>query len=397
MSTRKIEQPCAVVIGLDFITGLQTARILAGHRVPVIGVAKNPKHFCCRTRVCTQILFADTASCELINTLVTLGPKLLQKAVLFPCTDMSVLLISRHREKLERCYHVVLPEPKVVEMLINKLSFYTYAQEKGLPVPRMFFLYNRADAEQAVEKLTFPCVLKPPIKTPNWEKHTKAKVFKVFSVEEFLSLYDRCSTWTEVLIVQEWIEGGDESLYTCNCYFSADSKPVATFVSRKLRQWPAEIGQGCLAEECSNDIVLYETIKLFQSVGYRGLGYLEMKRDARTGKYFITEPNIGRPTGRSAMAEAGGVDLLYAKYCDTVGLPLPPNLEQKYGGIKWIDFTRDFQSALHYWRRGDLTLKELLRSWRGRKTYAVFSWTDPAPFWWDLLEYLSKNYGPRKL
>jgi len=396
LSKRNIQQPYAIVIGLDCITGLQTARILARRRIPVIGIAKNAKHFCCRTRVCTQILFADTASCELINMLVTMGPKLLQKAVLFPCTDMSVLLISRHREKLERWYHVVLPEPKVVEMLTDKLTFYTYAREKGLPVPPTFILNNRADAEQALGKLNFPCALKPPLKTPNWEKNTRAKLFKVFNAEEFLTTYDRCSSWTETLIAQEWIEGSDANLYTCNCYFNADSKPVATFVSRKLRQWPPERGTGCLAQECRNDIVLQETIKLFQSVGYRGLGYVEMKRDERSGKYFITEPNIGRPTGRSAMAEAGGVDLLYAKYCDTLALPLPTNLEQKYVGIKWIYFTRDLQSALHYWRGGDLTLREWWRSWRGRKTYAVFSWTDPAPFWGDLREYISKNFGPRK-
>ncbi|MGH7908259.1 MAG: carboxylate--amine ligase, partial [Thermodesulfobacteriota bacterium] len=96
---RNTQQPYAIVVGLDCITGLQTARILARRNVPVIGIAKNPKHFCCRTRVCRGLLFADTASDEFINTLATLGPELQQKAVLFPCTDMSVLLISRHRQK----------------------------------------------------------------------------------------------------------------------------------------------------------------------------------------------------------------------------------------------------------------------------------------------------------
>ncbi|HKZ01966.1 MAG TPA: hypothetical protein VJ180_06995, partial [Pyrinomonadaceae bacterium] len=66
---------------------------------------------------------------------------------------------------------------------------------------------------------------------------------------------------------------------------------------------------------------------MFQSVNYRGLGYVEMKRDVNTGKHFIIEPNIGRPTGRSAIAEAGGVAMLYAAYCDTVQRTLPVNLD----------------------------------------------------------------------
>ena len=68
-----------------------------------------------------------------------------------------------------------------------------------------------------------------------------------------------------------------------------------------------------------------------------------------------------------------------------IGWPLPANLEQQYTGIKWIYLRRDFQSALYYWRRGELSLKEWYRSIRGRKAYALFSWTDPGPFLADLL------------
>jgi predicted ATP-grasp superfamily ATP-dependent carboligase len=129
--------------------------------------------------------------------------------------------------------------------------------------------------------------------------------------------------------------------------------------------------------------VLQETIRLFQGVNYQGLGYVEMKRDQRTGKYYIIEPNIGRPTGRSAIAEAGGVELLYTMYCDAVGLPLPENREQQYKGVKWIYFRRDLQSAWYYWSKGQLSLKGLWQSWRGPKADAVFSWGDMGPFFAD--------------
>jgi predicted ATP-grasp superfamily ATP-dependent carboligase len=129
-----------------------------------------------------------------------------------------------------------------------------------------------------------------------------------------------------------------------------------------------------------NDIVLEESIRLFRSVNYHGLGYVEMKRDRRTGKHFIIEPNIGRPTGRSAIAEAGGVELLYTKYCDLLNLPLPANREQKYKGVKWLYFMHDIQASFHYWKRGELTIRDWWQSIRGSKNDAVFSWNDPAPF-----------------
>jgi predicted ATP-grasp superfamily ATP-dependent carboligase len=251
-------------------------------------------------------------------------------------------------------------------------------------VPETRILRSSADAARAARELVFPCILKPPVKTPLWLKNAAGKVYKAATAAALLELHERCSAWADELMVQEWIEGRDEDLYSCNCYFNAAGEPVATFIARKLRQWPPETGTSCLGEECRNDEVLDVALRLFRGVRYCGLGYLEMKRDRRTGRHWIIEPNIGRPTGRSAIAEAAGVEILYAKYCDAVGRPLPPGLEQRYENTKWIYWRRDLQSAFHYWRRKELTLRDWWRSWRGLKFDAVFSWSDQAPFWADL-------------
>ena len=92
--------PAVVVIGLDCITGLQTARILATRGVPVFGIAQDPAHFSCRTRVCERILQADLGSAALIPVLVELAQELDARAVLCPCTDAAVLVLSEHREEL---------------------------------------------------------------------------------------------------------------------------------------------------------------------------------------------------------------------------------------------------------------------------------------------------------
>jgi predicted ATP-grasp superfamily ATP-dependent carboligase len=378
-------KPCAVVIGLDHINGIQTARILARHGIPVIAIASDPDHHCCRTKVCERILYADKTSEEFIETLEKLGPTLDQKAVLFPCEDTSVLLVSRNRHRLQQWFHVVLPEPDVVEMLMDKVRLYKYAQENGFPIPATHFVGSRESAVRAASELTYPLAVKPPNSAvPGWEENSQVKAYKVTSSDEFLALYDRIGSWAEQLIVQEWVEGTDANLFSCNCYLNDRSEPVATFVARKLRQWPPIAGDSCLGVECRDNVVLHESVRLLQSAAHRGLGYVEIKQDIRTGDYFILEPNIGRPTGRSAIAEAGGVELLYTMYCDAVGLPLPEGLEQSYGDAKWISLRKDLQSAIYHWREGDLTLKQWWRSVRGKKAYALFSWSDPGPFLGDL-------------
>ena len=377
-------RPPAVVIGLDCITGLQTARILARHGIPVFGIASDPGHFCCRTRVCERIVAADTRSDELIGALESLKSELDQKAVLFPCTDNSVAIISRNRSALDDAYHIALPENDVIELLMDKAKFSTYATDNDLPVPQTLHVRRREEAEMAAMSLRFPCIVKPSLKTPTWERNSRQKAYKVHSADELLAVYDRVSGSASVLLVQEWISGTERDHFTCNCYFGMDGTPLVTFVTRKIRQWPPQTGAGSFAIEFRNDVVLRETMRLYEGVGFRGLGYLEMKRDARTGDHLIIEPNVGRPTGRSATAEAAGVELLYTMYCDVLGLPLPEGrLAQTYRGTKWMYLGWDIRSAFYYWRRGDLSVRDWLNSLRGPKVDAVFSWKDPLPFWFD--------------
>jgi D-aspartate ligase len=378
------------------MNGLQTARILANKGIPVIGIAKDPKHYCCRTRVCDRILIADHGDENLIEALEKLGAQLTQKAVLYPCLDPNVFLVSKHRQRLENWYHIVLPAHKIVEKLMNKVSFYKYAQEKGLPISVTRFLDHREDAEIAAKELNYPCVLKPPVRSKKWGEHSWLKAYKVSTPKEFLEVYDRVSAWADSLIVQEWVVGPEDNLYSCNCYFNGKSEPIVTFVAKKLRQWPPITGESSLGEECRNDIVLNETVQLFQKTGYRGLGYVEFKKDERSGKYFIIEPNIGRPTGRSAIAEAGGVEILYTMYCDAVGYPMPKNIIQQYQGVKWMGIRRDLQSALYHWRQGNLTIRDWWKTVKGKKTYALFSWTDPGPFIADLYRAIKLFLKPEE-
>jgi D-aspartate ligase len=351
----------------------------------VFGIAGDVTHFCCRTRVCRAIVRARTSGDELIDALESLTSRLDEKAVLVPCTDASVLAISRERARLAESYHVALPPHAVVELLIDKAKFADFARERGLPIPRTTLIASREEAEGATRVLRFPCIVKPALKTPLWERHAHQKAFKIQTQEELLALYDEVGGLTDHLLAQEWISGSEGDHFTCNAYFDRQSTPVVTFVTRKIRQWPPQTGQGSLAVEWRNDVVRDETVRLFSGVGFWGLAYLEMKRDARTGEHLIIEPNVGRPTGRSATAEAGGVELLYSMYCDVLGLPLPTErLSQRYIGAKWVYFGRDLRSALHYWRHGELSVRDWVESLRGPKVDAVFSWRDPLPFCFDV-------------
>jgi predicted ATP-grasp superfamily ATP-dependent carboligase len=375
----------AVVVGLDCITGLQSTRIFAARGIPVVGVAADRNHYCARTRLPVAIVQAPLRGEALVDALVALGARLDHPGVLVPCTDAAVLAISAGRERLTGSFRFVLPDHADVERLMDKVSFAEHAISAGLPIPPTAVLRSRADAERAAETLSFPAVVKPGLKGATWVAATREKAIPVASPAELLETYDRCRGWTDVLIAQSWVDGPEDSLLSANVYYDRDSVEQVSFVARKLRQWPLDTGTSSLGEEVRNDEVGDVARALFGSVAYRGLGYVEAKPDPRTGRLAIIEPNIGRPTGRSAISEKGGVELLLTAYRDALGEPLPDDRVQTYRGVKWIYWRHDVQAALARGRRGELTPLAWWRSVRGPKVEAVFARNDPVPFLADLV------------
>ena len=378
-------RPPAIVVGMDDFRGVYAARTLARHGVPVIGIATDGKSYGARSRACQRIL-SGIRSEQLIDALIDLGPQLASRAIIFPCNDGSVTKLSRHRDRLADWYTLGLPSPETVQLLGDKLRFYEYAQRNHFPIPETRFLYARQDAERAADEISYPSVVKPPDSgSARWLGKTHLKAIKIESSEDLLSCYDQYGPYADVLILQRWIEGADSDHYACNCYLDHEAQPLVTFVSRKLRQWPPLTGNGCLNEECRNDEVVKTTLRLFRELRFHGLGEVEFKHDSVSGKRLIVEPNVGRATGRCALAEGSGVELLYTMYCDLAGLPLPTKREQQFLGTKWVYLQRDMMSALHYWWKGEISLADWIKSLRGRKVYALLSWKDPLPFFADLL------------
>jgi predicted ATP-grasp superfamily ATP-dependent carboligase len=272
----------------------------------------------------------------------------------------------------------------VIERLMDKTLFAEFASSRGLPVPTTHVLRSRRDAETTARDARFPCVLKPSVKSVVWDTNASAKAFIADSPAALLELYDRHAPWVKAFVVQEWIPGSDSDHYTCDSYTSVNGEPLVTFSSRKLRQWPPVVGQGCLSVEHRNDTVRDQAIRALTMAGHRGQGYVELKWDARSGRHVIIEANVGRPTGRSAAAEKAGVELLMTMYCDIVGDPLPAERVQHYRGSKWIHIRRDLQASAYAVLTRRAGVGDILRSWRGPFAFALFSLRDPAPFVLDI-------------
>ncbi|HHL39785.1 MAG TPA: carboxylate--amine ligase [Deltaproteobacteria bacterium] len=387
--------PPAVVTGVDYITGFNTLRSLSEEGVPLIGLSTDPASFLMKTARCSRIVVSSEEG--LIESLIGLGGELEERAVLFPCTDSHVRLISENREILEPFYIFELPSRETVRLLLDKVSFHNFALRNEIPVPESLIVREVADSHRGrLEGLRFPCIVKPSIKNAVWEERY-GKALKFRSASELSAAVPEMLRYARRLVVQEWIPGPDLRIYFCLMYFHREDEPAAYFVGRKIRQWPPEIGSTAVAEGRFNRSVLSESIRIFRKTGYRGIGSVEYKYDRRRGLFLVMEPTVGRPNLQSYVATANGINIPYIAFCNMVGRELSAfHREEDPTPVKWVHELSDFRSARHHMRRGDLTWREWFRSLSGPKKYALFSLADPLPFICTFFFFLSR-FARKKL
>jgi len=378
-----------VVVGLS-PTGLGAVRSLdksPSRDIPIIGVCESIWRAGAYTRLCDRKYYCEGfGSPKLIEDLIELGRRFSAKPVLILTDDITVLLVSKHRERLSPYYHLLLPTNDVIELLVDKTKFALYAKENDFSVPRTWVINDKDDLEKASEEIRFPCFVKPRYRNEQWLKNAYPKGFRSRSREDLMPLYDMLRSTEEHYVLQEWIEGPDTELHMCQVLFDDDSRCIASFTCHKVRQWPAEAGSACMAEPTYCPEIEKETIRLFESLQLKGLGAVEFKRDARDNRYKIIEPRIGRVGTLSEIATANGVNFPLRAYAYLTKMNVPETPVRE--SVRWIQEKNDVLLCLHLIRNKKLSLREFVRSYTGPKCFTLFSWRDPLPLvatiWNDL-------------
>lgn len=391
MAERRGGGPPAVIVGLDTIVGLQTARVLSRSGVTVIGIADDPKHYCARTNTVERVIPAPTSGAALLDALDGLGRRLPDGTPLLPCRDPSMRTISAARDELGP-FRTLLPDHDVVLALSDKARFAGVAAELRLRVPAAVTIGPGDDPVAATEGLRHPLIVKPVFRDERWEQRSGAKAHVVTSPSELVSVMAVARRSGECFVVQEMIPGPIEAHRTCNLLFDADGGVVGTFTSAKIRQWPELTGTGSSGRAVVDPAMTELAVRLFSAMGARGLLYLEAKRDERDGELVLIEANVGRPTGRGALADHLGIPLLRGWYDEIVGAPRPHELpEQGDAEGMWTLIRSDVQAGFAQWRRGELGLRSWAASYRHHVLDAVWDRRDPVPFARDLTRAVRKR------
>jgi D-aspartate ligase len=350
---------------------------LAG--VPTVAVAPRPRDAVGYTRLPQRKLYYDRSVRETMwDALAEFGAEATEPHPVYWGDDDAVAEAAARAASLPPSLRFVLPGPEVVDLLNNKVRFATWATERGFRVPRTRVCAEPADWERVLDDSMLPCVIKPEERTAAWEASGREKTFMAKTKDELAGLQRALTGAASSYVVQEWIPGPDSSLVFHLAYYSAEGEHLAGLSGRKLRQWPNGIGYTSAAEPIEDDEVEHEARRVLEAAGHRGFGSVEFKRDDRDGALVIMEPTCGRTNGQEELATVNGVNLAHVGYCDALSQEPPPTARGARP-VRLFFVAHDVQSAVVMRRRGELTWKDFLRSYRGPRYISPWCKRDPLP------------------
>lgn len=368
---------------------LNMVRCFAGSGIPTVVVCVDPQDVTFASRYCGQRRIVSSPLAhpqQAADDLVALGKEFTEPPVLYYADDAMLPVVSRYRDRLAEYYRFLLPEPQLLEDLAGKLRFAGLAQRLNLPVPRTLLSSEIASADEALARLSLPLVLKPNSHV-GWFRSPVVmelgakprKVLRADTPEQFRHHFEAIRRYTSDFVLQEYIPGSDDRIYSFHGYFNRQGELLAHFVGKKIRTYPKDSGLSTYLELVHAPEVARLGIEVLQKLNFVGPVKIDFKQDPLREKLFILEINA-RYNLWHYLGTACGINLPLIAYRDILGLPVHAPRGYRTG-VRWLCFMDDLRAFVKdYHPEGDLTWGQWLASFWCPKVYDTFSWRDPRPW-----------------
>jgi D-aspartate ligase len=355
-------------------------RSLGRLNVPVYAVASDPDTSSFYSRYCRGkfVLNIDTTPEEKsLQFLLDLSKKIGGRPILIPTDDGAASFVEDHAEALRSAFHFQDQLPGLVNSLNSKKEMYFLAKKHGLPTPEAAFPQSRADVLNFLPGATFPIMLKAIYGSQLWDASGQ-KMFIVRSEAELLEKYDQLEDLANPnLMLQEYIPGGDDTIWMFDGYFNNQSDCLFAITGKKIRQYPISRGSTSLGICLQSETVERATIEFMKKVGYQGIVDIGYRYDARDGIYKVLDINPRIGSSFRLFVSDNGMDVARALYADFTGQPVEPGRLQE--GRKWVVEDQDLASSVDYYKNNRLKIGEWLSSFQGVEEAAYFAFDDLWP------------------
>ena len=335
----------AVVAEVGWVNGLAAIRSLGRHGLRVLAVDHRSWALGYRSRYAERTLAPDPATHEkaFVEAVAALAEQAGDDTVpVFPTHDEYLNALARHVEELPVSLRFPFPSWSDLEAIQSKRHQLDVAESVGVPTPGTRHPRSKEEAVAVGSDLGYPVLVKPSA-PEGFRRQFGRQAFRCDTQEELEEAFDLAASFEPM--VQEFIPGGDDELYSLGSYLNREGEPLGLFSGRKLRQTRSSMGTCRVGEAVWVDEVVDEGLRFLRALGFHGLCQVEFKRDPRDGRYKLMEINP-RLWQWHGLAAACGVNLPWIAYQDLVGDP-PEPVRMRSEGKRWaITFARGSSPAL---------------------------------------------------
>jgi D-aspartate ligase len=360
------------------VTGYGIIRALRRAGGAVHAVREGPNQFAVATRLCASVKAIPQGDGE-VDSIIELLRRIGGRPVLFPTSDRYAALIAHARDRLEPHARFHWVDPDTLWSTADKGRADQICREAGIPVPVAHVTTTEDTATSVARIAKYPCILKP-VDSVGIGLPGGAKNLVIANSTELESFLDRYPTLLGRVIVQEVIEGSDDSIVQCVVLISGErSSPVAIATMRKLRQYPPGFGMTCFGRTEILPEVEGLTMSFLSKIDWRGIAALEFKRSARDGRYYFIEMNPRLPWYNALLLDSGlnFPDLVSRDLGSELGSAGPQRTSRI---VHWLCFEHDMATFLRRRREARGRSLEWLRSLTRARSFAWFELGDPGPF-----------------
>lgn len=370
-----------LVLQMQHHGALGAVRSLGRLGVPVYGVHPTRRPVASFSKYCRDVFALDldrTPPDQCVDCLRDIARGIGSMPLLMPTNDESALFVARHASQLEDRFLFPANGVDVVWSLYNKKGMYLLAKRLAIPTPDTVFPESRKDVLEFCARARFPVLLKASdnIRT---SRRAGRKMVIVRSKEELIGQYHAMEDGSNPsLMLQEYIPGGDDSVWMLNGYFDEHADCLFSITAKKIHQTPVYTGMTALGVCLPNPAIESATRTLVRAVGYKGILDIGYRYDARDGQYKLLDVNPRLGATFRLFVGHNGMDVTRAQYLHFTGQSVP--VSSICTGRKWILEDADLLSCIQYYRDGVLSLRQWLGSYRGLRECAWYAADDVMPF-----------------
>jgi predicted ATP-grasp superfamily ATP-dependent carboligase len=310
--------PPAVVCDASFVNGLTAIRSLGRMGVPVFAVDHRPSALGFRSRYAMALQSPDPGSetSAYIDFLRDLGDAIGRRTPIIPTHDPPVNAIGSHVDDLGERYLYPFPQGDALKLVQSKREQLARATAAAVDVPRTAHPRSVEDAlTEADRSIGYPLLVKPS-NPDGFRRRFRRQAFRCDTPLDLERAYADAEPFEPML--QEWIPGDDDELYTVGSYIAADGTVLGLFSGRKLRQSPPGVGTCRVGEAVWVQETVDAALRLLRAFDFFGVSQVEFKRDPRDGRYKLMEVNP-RLWLWHGLAATLGVDFVRIAYLDLLG------------------------------------------------------------------------------